>query len=107
MRTLWRARIARDAGAVRAPRRAAGRSDPAPGRPPGVLLAQDLRPVPGLPRGTPAARGRPPGQIPRLGIRGRDPGGAPPLAGGPRRRGGPAEEDEAARLGRPPRVRVG
>ena len=31
MRTLWRARIARDAGAVRAPRRAPGRADPASG----------------------------------------------------------------------------
>ena len=45
MRTLWRARIARDAGAVRAARHPPGGHDAAPGRPARLLLAQDLRPV--------------------------------------------------------------
>src|ERR1700691_1619928 len=107
MRTLWRARIARDAGPVREARRAPGQHDVAPGRSARLLVAEDLRPVAGCAPRPAAALRRSAGQIPRLGVRGRDPRGAAPVPGGPARYLAAAQEDEAPRRGGALRVRRG
>src|ERR1700728_4508280 len=99
MRTLWRARIARDAGSVRAARHAAGGHDVAPGRPARLLLAEDLRPVARFAAGPAPPLGRPAGQVPRLGVRRWDAPGAPPVTGGPPRCRAAAQDDEAPWVG--------
>ena len=53
-------------------------------------------PSPGLAARAPAPLGRPPGQVPRVGVRRRRPRRAAPLPGRPPRHRGAAQEDEAA-----------
>src|ERR1700677_501251 len=105
MRTLWRARIARDAGSVRAARHAPGGHDLAPSRPARLLLAEDLRPVARFAAGPAPPLGRPAGQVPRLGVRRRATTGAPPVPGGPPRCRASAQENEAPGFGGALRLR--
>ena len=68
---------------------------PSPGRPARLLVPQDVRPGARRALRAHAPLGRPTGQVPGLGVRGRQPDGPASVPGGPARYRGAAQEDEA------------